>query len=86
MGYHVQGLPAVHSSPNYTIELFQISIETLEQDIMALKPKAVILGGGLWFVRDYLRDFDGYRTALKEELRRLMWVLRKVSYSGIQPC
>ena len=52
-----------------------------------MKPKAVMIGGGLWFVRDYLRDFEGYRTALKEELQRLMRIFRKVNRNcRIQPC
>ena len=44
-----------------------------------MKPEAVIIGGGLWFLRDNLRDFEGYRTALQELLNRSMEIFIKVT-------
>ena len=55
-----------------------------------MKPEAVIIGGGLWFLRDKLRDFEGYRTALQELLTRSMEIFIKVTTdrvdSNFQPC
>ena len=59
-------------------ELLQISTDILEEDIIAMKPEAVIIGGGLWFLRDHLRDFEGYRTALQALLHRSIGILIKV--------
>ena len=48
--------------------------------LRAVRPSAVVFGGGVWFVWSGLRDFHGYRKALAgvlAELRalaaRLLW-------------
>ena len=64
---------------DHLFELLQISKSILEEDIISIKPEAVIIGGGLWFLRDSLRDFEGYRTALKELLHRSMAIFIKVT-------
>ena len=48
-----------------------------------MKPEAVIIGGGLWYLRDHLRDFGGYRTALQELLYRSMSIFMKVTLDRV---
>ena len=45
--------------------------DRLENCIRAMRPSVVVFGSALWFVWSGLRDFGGYKTALKAVLAKL---------------
>ena len=45
--------------------------DRLENCIRAMRPSVVVFGSAVWFVWNGLRDFRGYKAALKDVLAKL---------------
>ena len=48
-----------------------VSLARLESGVRAMRPSVVVFGSAVWFVWSGLRDFRGYKAALKEVLAKL---------------
>ena len=59
---------------------YQIPVKKIETDIMNLKPKALIIGQGLWYARFYEKSnfTDLYKTEIRKKLDNFVNISRKV--------
>ena len=58
--------------------LFETAPMKLEQEVAQMRPRAVVVGDGLWFVWEQRQDYAGFRRALKAQLKVLVNIGVKV--------
>jgi hypothetical protein len=56
----------------------QVPATFIEEHIVTMKPKVVIIGEGIWFIWPGNKNMTGYEDALTNYLSSLMSVARKV--------
>jgi hypothetical protein len=61
-----------------------VSIKRIEAEIVTMRPKAVVIGDGVWFIWSGRRDFKGYYAILKSHLRQLVAMANKVSNKHVE--
>lgn len=53
-------------------------MKTIEAEVIELKPKALIMGAGLHFVKEKIYQWDKYKEDLRSRLRELVHISKKV--------
>ena len=63
---------------------YQIPVKKIETDIVNLKPKALIIGQGLWYARFYekLNFTDLYKIEIRKKLDNFVKISKKVALNS----